>query len=229
MLPLAAPATPEERDAWRARVGDAEKVRRAAHALLDGDMDPIVDSLREAGIGRPSIEIDPPEASLDLPPLRALWHFWNARRGPDGAPPAATTIDAVELRGALGNLIWLETTADGLDYLYRLYGTNITTHAGTDWTGWTMGSMTLKTGGGLGVYYRALQTACALSRKPVASQHNSPPLLRATTWRRLTVPFVDEAGGCTQFLVATVPVAFRRQSAEEEAEFLRRVAPRPPD
>lgn len=229
MLPLADPATPEERDAWRARVGDSEQVARAANALVAGDMGPIVDSLSEAGIGRPSIRIDPPESDLDLPPLRALWQFWNARRAPDGAPPPASAIDPMELRAALGNLILLETTGDGFDYLYRLYGTTISAHAGTDWTGWTMGAMTLKTGGGLGVYYRAIQTACALTRKPVASQHFSPPWLSASAWRRLSVPFLDPAGACTQFAVATVPVAFRRRSAEDDAEFLRRVGPRAPE
>jgi hypothetical protein len=229
MFPFADPATAEEREAWRARAGDSDMVARAAHALLAGDMGPIVDSLRDAGIGRPSIEIDPSEASLDLPQLRALWRFWNARRGQDGAPPPASAIDPTELRAALGNLILLEATGDGFDYLYRLYGTTISTHAGTDWTGWTMGAMTLKTGGGLGIFYRAVQTACALSRKPVASQHNSPRWLRATSWRRLSVPFLDPSGNCTQFAVATVPVAFRSRSAEDEAEWLRRIGPRAPD
>lgn len=228
MLPVADPSTAAEREAWRARVGDFDKVARAARALIDGDMGPIADSLSEAGIGRPAIRIDPPAGDLDLPPLRALWEFWNARRGAGGAPPPAGSIDPVELRAALGNLILLDSTGDGTDFVYRLYGTAISAHAGTDWTGWTMGAMTLKTGGGLGVFYRALQMSCALSRKPVASQHNSPPWLGATSWRRLTVPFLDESGACARFAVATVPVAFRRRSAEEEAEFLRRVGPRPP-
>jgi hypothetical protein len=228
MLPLADPAPPEERDAWRARVGQSDLVARAAEALVAGDMGPIAASLSEAGIGRPSIRIDPPDSDIDLPPLRALWTFWNARRASDGAPPPASVIDPTELRAALGNLVLLETTGDGLDYLYRLYGTTITAHAGTDWTGWTMGAMTLKTGGGLGIFYRALQTACAMTRKPAASQHNSPLWLSATSWRRLSVPFLDPAGNCTQFAVATVPIAFRRRSPEEEAEFLRRVGPRPP-
>lgn len=228
MLPAADPSTFEEREAWRARVGDFDAVARAARALLAGDMGPIADSLNEAGIGRPTIRIDPPESDLDLPPLRALWTFWRARTGPDGAPPPASAIDPVELRDALGNLILLDSIGDGTDFLYRLYGTAVSAHAGTDWTGWTMGAMTLKTGGGLGIYYRALQTACALSGKPVASQHYSPPWLGATSWRRLTVPFLDETGACARFAVATVPVAFRRRTAEEQAEFLRRVGPRPP-
>jgi hypothetical protein len=229
MFPAADPATQAEREAWRARVTDGAAVEHAARALLAGDLGPIADSLIEAGIGRPSIEIEPSESALDLPPLIALHRFWAARRGPGGAPPPASSIDPAELRGALGNVHRLETDATGNDYVYRVYGSAVTAHAGQDWTGWTIGAMTLKTETGLGIFYRALQAACALARAPVASQHNSPPWLTASSWRRLTVPFLDDSGAPTHFLVATVPIAFRRRSVEEEAEFLRRVSPRAPE
>jgi hypothetical protein len=229
MFPAADPTTPAEREAWRARVTDDAAVERAARALVAGDMGPLADSLIGAGIGRPSIEIDRPESALDLAPLIVLHRFWAARRGPGGAPPPASSIDPVELRGALGHVHRLETDAAGYDYIYRHYGTAVTAHAGQDWTGWTIGAMTLKTETGLGIFYRALHAACALARAPVASQHNSPPWLTASSWRRLTVPFLDESGAPTHFLVATVPIAFRRRSAEEEAEMLRRVGPRAPD
>lgn len=229
MLPLADPATVEEREAWRARVGDSDKVLRAARALIAGDMGPIAESLIEAGIGRPSIQVDPPESALDLAPLIGIHRFWRARCAADGAPPPASTIDPVELRASLGHVHRLQTDATGYDYVYRIYGSAVVAHAGQDWTGWSIGAMTLKTATGLGIFYRAVQAAGALARKPIASQHNSPPWLRATTWRRLCVPFLDETGAATHFLVATVPIAFRRRSAEEEAEMLRRIGPRAPE
>lgn len=229
MLPQGTPVTADEREAWRQRVGDADKVERAACALIKGDLGPIAESLIEAGIGRPSIQVDPPESELDLPPLIGLHRFWRARCAADGAPPHAATIDPVELRASLGHVHRLQTDETGFDYVYRIYGSAVMTHAGQDWTGWSVGSMTLKTATGLGVYFRALQAASALAKKPIASQHNSPPWLRATTWRRLCVPFLDDNGAATHFLVATVPIAFRRRSAEEEAEMLRRVGPRAPD
>jgi hypothetical protein len=229
MLPEADPLNIDERDAWYARVGDSEKVARAARALEGGDMGPIAESLIESGIGRPSIQLDPPESALDLAPLIALHRYWRERCGSGGAPPRATGIDAVELRAVLGHVHRLQTDATGYDYVYRIYGSNIVAHAGQNWTGWSIGAMTLKTATGLGIFYRALQAVCAMTRKPVASQHNSPPWLKATTWRRLTVPFLDEADTATHFLVATVPIAFRVRTSEEEAEMRRRIGPHTPE
>lgn len=219
----------EEREAWRARVGDSDRVERAARALIAGDMGPIAESLNMSGIGRPTIQIDPPESELDHAPLIALRRYWAERRGPGGAPPPIRVVDEIPPPGMDGKLHRLATDTTGFDYVFHTYAAAVAVHAGKDWTGWTMGALALKTGGGLGIFYRSMQAACAMTRLPVASQHNAPIWISASTWRRYTVPFLDEAGAPTHFLVATVPIAFRRRTAEEEAEMRRRLAPGTPD
>ncbi|MFM7344587.1 MAG: hypothetical protein ACKO1J_04350 [Tagaea sp.] len=229
MRPSDDPGEREEREAWRARVGDFDKVAHAARALLAGDMGPIAESLSLSGIGRPTIRLDPLGASLDHAPLIALHAYWTARCGPGGAPPPARAIDDDYPSGLEGKLHRLETDATGFDYVFRVYAPAVAAHAGKDWTGWSLGALALKTAGGLGIFYRAMQAASALTRRPVESLHNSPVWISASTWRRFTVPFLDETGAATHFLVATVPIAFRRRTPEEEAEFARRLAPGKPD
>jgi hypothetical protein len=229
MAPATDPLHDDEREAWRARVGDSDKVLHAAHALIAGDMGPVAESLIDSGIGRPTIRIDPPETELDHAPLIVLHRYWSERRGPDGAPPPARAIDEFHPPGLEGKLHRLETDATGCDYIFHTYAESVAVHAGKDWTGWSLGALALKTGGGLGIFYRSMQAACALTRRPVASQHNAPIWIPASTWRRFTVPFLDDAGAPTHFLVATVPIAFRRRTAEEEDEMRRRLAPGRPD
>lgn len=222
------PSDLEEREALRARVGDADKVERAARALIAGDVGPVADSLVEAGFGVPSIVVDPPESALDHAPLIALHRYWRARCGPGGAPPHASAIDLAALGETADFVGHLRADGAGFDYVYKAYVPAVTRHIGRDWTGWSIGAVSLKIANAHGVLYRALQAACALSRKPVASWHDVPGWVGATSWRRLTVPFVDDTGAVAEFLAATVPVAYRRRSAEEEAELRRRAGSRPP-
>jgi hypothetical protein len=221
------PTDREEREALRARVADSGKVDRAARALIAGDVGPVADTMVEAGFGIPSIAIDPPESALDLAPMIALHRYWRARCGRGGAPPPASAIDLGELSESSEYIGHLRTDGAGYDYVYRAYVPAVARHVGRDWTGWSIGAISLKIANAHGVLYRALQAACARARKPVASRHDAPGGIGATSWRRLTVPFVDGTGAVTEFLVATVPIAFRQPSPEDVAERLSRIGPRP--
>ncbi|MFM7344589.1 MAG: hypothetical protein ACKO1J_04360 [Tagaea sp.] len=220
------PSDLEEREALRARVGDADKVERAAAALIAGDVGPIAEPLVEAGFAIPTIEIDPPEGALDLAPLIALHRYWRARCGPDGAPPPVSVIDLAELRELSEHIGHLRTDGTGYDFVYAAYVPAVARYTGRDWTGWSIGAVSLKFANAHGVLYRALQLACARTRKPIACWHDAPGWLGATSWRRLTVPFAGETGEITEFLAANVPIAFRRRTPEDAAEQLDRVGPR---
>jgi hypothetical protein len=223
------PTDLEERESLRARVADSEKVDRAARALIAGDVGPISESLVQAGFGIPSITIDPPESALDLAPMIALHRFWRARCGRGGTPPPASAIELAEFRDSSNYIGHLRAEGAGYDYVYRAYVPAVARQMGRDWTGWSIGAISLKIANAHGVLYRALQAACARARKPVASWHDAPGWVGATSWRRLTVPFVDGTGAVTEFLVATVPIAFRQPSTEDIAEKLSRIGPRPSD
>lgn len=229
MQPKAEPPDLDEREALRARVGDVDKVERAAAALIAGDIGPIAESLVEAGFGIPSIEIDPPERALDLAPLIALHRYWRARCGPDGAPPPASTIEFSELRQVSEHIGHLRTDGTGYDFVYSAYVPAVAHYTGRDWTGWSIGAVSLKFANAHGILYRAMHVACARTRTPIACWHDAPGWLGATSWRRLTVPFAGETGAVTEFLVANVPIAFRQSTQEDAAERLDRVGSRPSD
>lgn len=221
------PQDQDEREALRARVGDADEVERAACALIAGDIGPIAEPLVEAGFGIPTIEIDPPEDALDLAPLVTLHRYWRARCGPGGALPPASAIDLAELRETSENIGHLRTDGTGHDFVYAAYVPAVAQYAGRDWTGWSIGAIALKFANAHGILYRALHVACARTRKPIACRHEAPGWLGATSWRRLAVPFADETGAVTDFLAANMPIAFRRRTPEDAAEQLNRVGSRP--
>lgn len=212
------PPDRDERDALRARVDDADKVERAACALIAGDIGPIAEPLVDAGFAIPTIEIDPPERALDLAPLIALHRYWRARCGPGGALPPASAIDLAELQEISKHIGHLRTDDTGCDFVYAAYVPAVAHYAGRDWTGWSIGAVSLKFANAHGILYRALHVACARLRKPVACWHDAPGWLGATSWRRLAVPFASETGAVTDFLAANVPIAFRRRTPEDAAE-----------
>lgn len=155
------PQDQDEREALRARVGDADEVERAACALIAGDIGPIAEPLVEAGFGIPTIEIDPPEDALDLAPLVTLHRYWRARCGPGGALPPASAIDLAELRETSENIGHLRTDGTGHDFVYAAYVPAVAQYAGRDWTGWSIGAIALKFANAHGILYRALHVACA--------------------------------------------------------------------
>ena len=61
----------------------------------------------------------------DHPKLVSLLQFWESKRGAR-MMPARSDINVIELGPWLGNLILLELSESGDDYVYRVYGTNLT-------------------------------------------------------------------------------------------------------
>lgn len=66
--------------------------------------------------------------------LRALFAYWDARRG-DRPMPARSDLDPLDIPGLLRNLILLDVSHDPLRFRVRLYGTEVTDLRGRDLTG----------------------------------------------------------------------------------------------
>lgn len=208
MSPSSIDSIVAERAMWLARVGQHDLVADLARDILAGDQTSIRRVFEQADLPPPSIRLDPAFDTLELPQHRVLHRFWSERLD-NGQPPHRKVVDPIELRPALGNLLLLEVQSGGFDYIYRIFGTRITEHAGHDWTGWTVGAMSAKTESEIGVFYRAVYAACAQLRRPIATDHVSPIRLSAACWRRLIVPLTDDDGAVSWFLGANVPAEFR--------------------
>lgn len=155
-------------------------------------------------------------AQLDNAKLHFLFGYWQAIRArkADGLV-TKSDLDIVELKSAMGNLLLLDVEREGLDAVYRVYGTGIADQAGRDWTGWRVSEMNRQAKTPLALLYRACYRAVYDTLKPLYSRSKSPPWLLASAWERLVLPICDADGRCRQFLVGNIPVEPRPLSYEE--------------
>jgi hypothetical protein len=218
----------DERAHFAAMVGGDTEIEAFARALLAGDRRRLDAKLAVAGLVSPVVRVDPPLDSLECPAHAGLMRYWMAVKGAAELPPRSA-IDPLAVRVPVGNLMLLETGASGWDYVYRVYGGTIATHAFKDWTGWSAGSMALKLGSPTGDFYRTSYAVCAITRRPVYTRHIAPPWLMASGWRRLIVPFAGDDGNASWFMVANLPEDIHELDDARLAERDRRIGPRDPE
>lgn len=154
--------------------------------------------------------------------LRHLYDYWEGKKSHAvESVVVKDDIDVVDLRKALGNLMLLDVERDGLDAVYRVYGTGIADQAGRDWTGYRVSEMNRRTKTPLALLYRACYRAVFETKSPLYSCHKSPPWLAAKAWERLILPLCDPAGHCIQFLVGNIPLQPQYLSYEDRQKIRR--------
>lgn len=206
---------------------DVAQVDAAARAVLAGDAAPFAAVFAATGVPNATIVPDPAPDALPHPTLRFLHEYWT-RLPRGGDLPDQRAVDPVEMRAALGFVLLLDVEPSGYDFRYRLYGSGVASSGAQDWTGWTVGAMSQKTGTNYGLFYRAVYRAAVLSRRPIHTEHHSPRYLLAKAWQRIVLPLAGPDGQVGRFLVGNVPVGARPLTAELQAELLRRVGPGAP-
>jgi hypothetical protein len=85
------------------------------------------------------------EAPADVrdPRLRGLWAYWAGKRN-GAALPGRAAINPLEMRAWLGNLLLMDVVEAGLDFRYRLHGTQLVQLFGADLTGRLVGSLPVR-------------------------------------------------------------------------------------
>lgn len=165
--------------------------------------------------------VDDPD-SLPDPKLAFLLRHWNSLRGADGAIPDRHRVDVLDLVPAIGSLMMLEAERDGLDAVYRVYGTAVASSAGRDWTGYRVSEMNRVTKPPASLMYRACYRAVHLRPAPLFTEHASPPYLGIGRWRRLILPLADGPARCARYLVGSIATDKRPLSEAEQADVERR-------
>ncbi len=204
--------------------GDHESIDAAARGILAGEKALFDADFAVAGVPGPTILLDPRANAVGHRTLRFLLDYWNLLPRA-GDLPAATAIDPVEMRAALGYILLLDVLPSGDDFVYRIYGSGIAGIGGQDWTGWSVAAMGQKTGSNYGRFYRSVYRASLLSRRPLFTEHFSPRFLSARSWQRIVLPLVDAEGAVARILCGNVPVGPRALSDADRAELVRRVGP----
>ncbi|KZD07945.1 PAS domain-containing protein [Oceanibaculum pacificum] len=172
--------------------------------------------LRIAWITRPDQLADAKLAFL-------LQHWRKLAEERSAAVAHQDQIDCLDLIPTLGNLILLDIERDGLDARYRVYGTNVASHAARDWTGWRVSDMNREVQTPASLLYRVGYRAAWLRQAPLFTEHRSAPWLDVQIWQRLVLPLVDDSGRCSRCLVGSVTLGERILTDQELADQRRRL------
>lgn len=192
---------------------DRAEIERFTAAVLDGDVGPIGAVFLAHGNRVPLIRWEPVADDFPRPQLKFLLEHWNALRG-DAAMPPRKAVDPVALKPALGFIMLLDAVDEGWDYIYRLYGSEITPHVVRDYTGMRTSELVMSGHTYITHFYLACYRAVRLRRAPLYTENTPPPSIAVKVWHRLILPFADQAGEPDHFLVGNVPGPWRSTSTQ---------------
>jgi hypothetical protein len=187
---------------------DRAEIESFTTAVLTGDVEPISAVFRANQNNPPLMRWEPGADDLPKPQLKFLLGHWQALRGGQALPPRKA-IDAVALKPALGFIMLLDAVDDGWDYVYRLYGSEITPHVVRDYTGMRTSELVMSGHTYITHFYIACYRAARARRRPLYTENTPPPSIAVKTWHRLILPFADAAGEPGHFLVGNVPGPWR--------------------
>jgi hypothetical protein len=164
-----------------------------------------IDAVFLAQTGSAPIVVWAPSAEqVNEPPLRCLFDYWSELA--DGSVlPHHRQIDPLAMRAALGHVMLIDVIEGGHDFRYRLYGSAIARISELDMTGRLMSAHPASSY--VAEFALAVSQAVVQRRSPIYTERAPALAAKATRWRRLAFPLVDDAGEVTRLLAATVPLA----------------------
>jgi hypothetical protein len=194
---------------------DDPELRAATASLSDklaaGDTDAFAAWFAARNSEAPVVIWSPTPEQLATPQLRFLLEHWNTLRG-GRKMPSRGEISPLDLRPALGFVSLIDAEGkDGLDFVYRLYGTASAQRTGFDMTGRSL--WTFPTEPWLLVFHAAVYRATWLRGEPLFTRHKPAMRQRVLESQRLALPLADEAGAVTRVLAGIVPAERRYDAA----------------
>ena len=179
-----------------------------AELLASGDLRCCDQMLAELGSPPPVLKWMPAVDDLPDNGSAELLTWWeHARNG--ASAPSADVIDPEQFTTVLGNVVLLESLADGLDFHVRVFGSKIQVHPGRDMTG----QLVSETWTPLRRYFLVNYQAVYRRGEPLYSRHTPAIKIARTGWDRLILPFMEE--GRVARLLVSVHRAVRQDTAGE--------------
>jgi hypothetical protein len=152
---------------------------------------------------KPYVKEDPGPGEIGDPRLRTLLEHWKALAG--GTAPPLAAIDPLALRFILGWLMMMEPLDGGVDFRYRLYGTEIALTTGRDLTGASLSDSFPTFAAWTSAVYRDVMAR----RRPVLTRHSPGGYVRTDQWERLILPYAGADGAIGRLLVGAVIIGKR--------------------
>lgn len=177
-----------------------DSIDGTARAIAAEDYEGINSLFQAQGLREPCFLWDPRPEQVEPDPLARLLSYWNDLRG-DRVFPEPREIDPFDFTFALGYIMLLDVTDDGADFRYRLYGTKIAQAYQKD-------MQDLRTSVFEGVireFFIAVYRAVLIRRVPIFTQHEPPPNVFVTRWRRLILPYGRGEDRIERFMVGNMP------------------------
>ena len=150
----------------------------------------------------PTICWAPKPPDMPARQLVFLLEYWNDLRGAGPMAPARA-IQPIEMRPALGYVCLLDVIDDGLDFHYRVYGSDIAHCVGGDLTGTRLSDYTRSRW--MLVYHAAAYRASAQRHDALFTSYVPTSDIATTRWDRLILPLADDNGNAVRLLVGKVP------------------------
>lgn len=176
--------------------------------LVGESYDEIAAAFIAGGVGAPRVVWTPQPADILASQSRFALQYWEDARGEADAPPLAA-LDPLSLRQALGYLSILEPVADGTDFRYRLFGTQITAISGYDLTGELASRQ--RASAYVVDFAVASFRAAVLRRQPLLTLRSPVGAQFTASWERLVLPFLDGDGAVARLLSVSVPLTRKDQ------------------
>lgn len=134
---------------------------------------------------------------LRSPQLKDLYRFWVGLCVGEN-PPTSGDLDPADLQPWLDNLVVLDVTIDGEDFIYAYYGQSFAAAFGASTVGKSVSELPVQHADVLKAEYEGVLR----ERMPVARIHSADFDGEQQTWERLVLPLFDDEGEVEKLLVA---------------------------
>lgn len=183
---------------------DWRRIDHWSAAIAAGDIAELRTVFGAKGARGPEIVWRPSLARLASPPQRTVLRYWSDLAG-TRAMPAATEIDAVQMRSALGYVNLLDAIEQGEDFRYRVFGSTVAAVSGFDLTGQLASA--LKASPYIVEFGLASFRAALRRGEPLLTEHGPPATAFTLAWHRLILPLADAEGAVMRLISVAVPMA----------------------
>ncbi|MCA3267507.1 MAG: PAS domain-containing protein [Azospirillum sp.] len=186
--------------------GEMSAARRRAlwcRTLVDGRTDAIRAAFATLGVGVPDLRWTPAASDCVAEPNRFFVDHWNDLRGGRDLP-LRRALDPVGLRPALGFVNLVEATDDGVDFMYRVFGSFVGAAIGRDMTGRLVSEAPVDRH--LVDLSVAACLAVGLRRAPLLIRRAGAGEPGALRWERVFFPFDAGDGRVAQLAICAVPM-----------------------
>jgi hypothetical protein len=178
-------------------------LNRLTKAIIEDNAQAIGENFIGVGIAAPTLCWNPREDQIPAPELNNLLRYWRGLQIADRLPRYAK-FDPLEVPSMLGYLMLVDVVDQGEDFVFRVYGSQISRSTGFDMTGKRLSN--IPTHPSLVALFLSSFQAVTQQRLPLLSSHQPPPTQPIRQWTSLTMPMVDENENVGRLLIGSKPI-----------------------